>query len=56
LAQLSAFEREERAKDALDRAEQALKAGNREQAKAALDEAFMYDPEHPDIPALRGKL
>jgi serine/threonine-protein kinase len=54
--QLSAFEREERAKDALDRAQRALEAGQREQAKAALDEAFLYDPEHPDIPALRQKL
>ncbi len=56
LAGLSAFEREERAKDALDRAERALLAGDREQAKSALDEAFRYDPEHPDIPALRKKL
>ena len=53
---LSPFEREERAKDALDRAEQALRAGQRDQAKAALDEAFLYDPEHPDIAALRSKL
>ena len=54
--QLSPFEREERAKDALDRAERALREGRREQAKAALDEAFLYDPEHPDIAALRAKL
>ncbi len=53
---LSAFEREERAKDALDRAERALLAGEREQAKIALDEAFRYDPEHPDIATLRKKL
>ncbi|MFT3923446.1 MAG: serine/threonine-protein kinase [Myxococcales bacterium] len=53
---LSSFEREERAKDALDRAERALREGQHEQAKAALDEAFMYDPEHPDIAALRAKL
>jgi serine/threonine protein kinase len=53
---LSGFEREERAKDALERAERALRAGDRETAKAALDEAFGYDPEHPDIAALRRKL
>jgi serine/threonine-protein kinase len=53
---LSGFEREERAKDALERAERALRAGDRETAKAALDEAFSYDPEHPDIAALRRKL
>jgi serine/threonine-protein kinase len=53
---LSSFEREERAKDALERAERALSAGDREQAKAALDEAYSYDPEHPDIAALRRKL
>ena len=55
-AQLSSFEREERAKDALERAERALAAGDREGAKAALDEAERYDPEHPDIAALRRKL
>jgi hypothetical protein len=53
---LSSFEREERAKDALERAEKALSKGDREAAKAALDEAFRYDPEHPDIAALRRKL
>jgi predicted Ser/Thr protein kinase len=53
---LSAFEREERAKDALERAEQALRAGDRDSARAALDEAFRYDPEHPDIAVLRRQL
>jgi serine/threonine-protein kinase len=53
---LSSFEREERAKDALERAEKALSKGDREAAKAALDEAFRYDPEHPDIAALRRRL
>lgn len=53
---LSAFEREERAKDALERAERALRAGDREAAEAALDEAFGYDPEHPDIAKLRRQL
>jgi serine/threonine protein kinase len=53
---LSSFEREERAKDALERAEKALSKGDREAAKAALDEAYQLDPEHPDIAALRRKL
>jgi serine/threonine-protein kinase len=55
-ASLSAFEREERAKDALDRAQRALEAGDRATARKALDEAFRFDPEHPDIEALRRKL
>jgi serine/threonine-protein kinase len=55
-AQLSAFEREERAKDALDRAQRAFDAGDKDRAREALDEAFRYDPEHPDIAALRRKL
>ncbi len=55
-AQLSAFEREERAKDALERAQRALDAGDKNAAREALDEAFRYDPEHPDIAALRRKL
>jgi serine/threonine protein kinase len=54
--QLSSFEREERAKDALERAEKALSAGDHTAAKAALDEAESFDPEHPDIAALRRKL
>jgi serine/threonine-protein kinase len=53
---LSPFEREERAKDALDRAQKALLAGDKAAASAALDEAFAYDPEHPDIAELRRKL
>lgn len=53
---LSTFEREERAKDALDRAQQALTRGDREGARSALDEAERYDPEHPDIADLRRKL
>ncbi len=53
---LSSFEREERAKDALDRAQKALEAGDRGAAAAALDEAYQYDPEHPDIAELRRKL
>ncbi len=55
-ATLSGFEREERAKDALERAERALTAGDKEGARKALDEAFHFDPEHPDIPALRRRL
>ena len=53
---LSTFEREERAKDALDRAQRALDRGDSESARAALDEAERYDPEHPDIADLRRKL
>jgi tRNA A-37 threonylcarbamoyl transferase component Bud32 len=53
---LSSFEREERAKDALERAEKALSNGDRAAAEAALNEAFQYDPEHPDIAALRRRL
>ncbi len=53
---LSTFEREERAKDALDRAQKALEQGDRAGAAAALDEAYQYDPEHPDIAELRRKL
>ena len=53
---LSTFEREERAKDALDRAQGALQAGDREAARGAIDEAFAYDPEHPDIAELRRQL
>lgn len=47
--QLSPHEREERAKDALDRARDALAEGDIETARAALDEARRYDPENPDI-------
>lgn len=53
---LSPFEREERAKDALERARRALSAGDREAADAALQEAARLDPEHPDIPSLRRAL
>lgn len=56
LAQLSAFEREERAKDALDRARRAIERGELEAAGAAIDEAERYDPEHPDVAALRRRL
>lgn len=56
LAGMSAFEREERAKDALDRAQEALKNGDRDLARAALEEAYRFDPEHPDIVSLRNKL
>ena len=53
---LSTFEREERAKDALDRAQRALETGDRAAAAAALDEAEQYDPEQPDIATLRRRL
>jgi hypothetical protein len=53
---LSTFEREERAKDALDRAQRAIESGQPAAAALALDEAERYDPEHPDIAELRRKL
>ncbi|HEX5656368.1 MAG TPA: serine/threonine-protein kinase [Polyangiales bacterium] len=53
---LSTFEREERAKDAMERAQRALEAGDKPSAAKAIDEAERYDPEHPDIQELRRKL
>ncbi len=53
---LSGFEREERAKDAIERAQRALEKGDKDAARIALDEAFTYDPESPDIEVLRRKL
>ena len=53
---LSPCEREERAKDALERARKALEAGDPQAAGRALDEAARFDPEHPDIPVLRRRL
>ncbi len=53
---LSGFEREERAKDALERAARALELGDKAAARTALEEATRYDPEQPDIEALRRKL
>ncbi len=53
---LSGFEREERAKDALERAQRAFEAGDKAAARTALDEAYRYDPELPDIEQLRRKL
>ena len=47
--ELSPHEREERAKDALDRAREALADGDEDAARAALAEARRYDPENPDI-------
>jgi len=53
---LSGFEREERAKDAIERAQRALESGDKAKASMALDEAYRYDPELPDIEQLRRKL
>lgn len=54
--ELSPHEREEAAKDALDRARAALADGDIEAARAALDEARRYDPENPDIVDLSREL
>jgi predicted Ser/Thr protein kinase len=56
LAGLTTFEREERAKDALERAQKALASGDRDAARAAIEDAFRYDPENPDVMDLRQKL
>ena len=50
---LSPHEREEAAKDELDRARQALEDGDMAAAEAALDRAAEFDPHNPDIGVLR---
>jgi serine/threonine-protein kinase len=55
-ADLTAFEREEGAKDALERALRALRTGDLKSAASAADEAYRLDPENPDVLALREKL
>jgi len=53
---LSPHEREEAAKDELDRARTALERGDLEGASAALDRAGAFDPHNPDIAELRAQL
>ena len=53
---MTPHEREEAAKDALDRARDALGAGDTGRAAAALAEAERHDPGNPDIDALREEL
>ncbi|MEM9067050.1 MAG: serine/threonine-protein kinase [Myxococcota bacterium] len=50
--ELDPFEREEAAKDALDRARDAIADQDAEAATEALEEARRYDPENPDIEEL----
>ncbi len=53
---LTPHEREERAKDELARARQALERGDLATAKDALDKAAAFDPKNPDIDALRSEV
>lgn len=53
---LTPHEREEAAKDALDRCRAAIADGDFEGAREALAEARRFDPENPDIEALAGTL
>ncbi len=50
---LSPHEREEAAKDELDNARAALQRGDLSEAAAALERASTFDPNNPDIDALR---
>ena len=56
VAELTPHEREEAAKDALDRARAALIDGEAELARQALDEARRYDPGNPNIRELEAEL
>ncbi len=56
LARLSRHEREERGKEALDAARDALRTGDRDAARARLREARAYDPGNPDIDALAARV
>ena len=53
---MTAHDREERAKDLIDRAGRALDRGDLVAARAAVDEARLFDPENPDIEALEARL
>ncbi|MEM6955888.1 MAG: serine/threonine-protein kinase [Myxococcota bacterium] len=53
---LSSHEREEAAKDALDRARAALAAGDADAVRAALTQAEAFDPGNPDIEDMRAEL
>lgn len=53
---LSAFEREEAAKDQLDRARALLESGDLAGARAALEEAKILDPSNPDIGRLAAEI
>jgi serine/threonine-protein kinase len=53
---LSPHEREEAAKDELERARAALERGDLSEAAAALDRASTFDPSNPDIAELRKQI
>jgi hypothetical protein len=53
---LSPHEREEAAKDELDRARAARERGDLEGASAALERASAFDPHNPDIAELQAQL
>ncbi len=53
---MTPHEREEAAKDALDRARDALRSGDTEEVRAALEAARGFDPGNPDIAELERQL
>ena len=53
---MTPHDREEAAKDALDRARALLADGDAEGARAALTEAERYDPGNPDVEAISAQL
>ncbi len=53
---MSAFDRDEAAKDEVDRASEALDNGNLEAARIAIARARAYDDGNDDIPALEARL
>ena len=55
-ASLSPHEREEAAKDELARARGAIRSGDLDAARLALDAAEALDPSNPDIEELRSKI
>ena len=56
VASMSPFDRDEAAKDAVDRARQAIEDGDLDAAEQALRRARLYDPGNDDIPALEEDL
>jgi len=56
LEAMDSHEREEAAKDALDRARDAIADGDGGAAREALEEARLYDPENPDIAELEARV
>ncbi|MEZ4250686.1 MAG: serine/threonine-protein kinase [Polyangiales bacterium] len=53
---MTPHEREEAAKDALDRARDAIRDGDVESARGALDDARRFDPGNPDIAELERRI